>query len=439
MGDEFCGSECVKGDLVKRASVVVDLGFGDAGKGSLVDFLTRESFLYFNEPPLIIRFNGGAQAAHNVVTVDGTWHTFSQFGSGSLIRGVVTYLSKYMVVDPPALENEAWGLLRVSGNPHPYRTLYVDRAAPIITSYHIRANQLRERARGNARHGSCGRGVGEVIGDMLTGLETIVAGDLEQYIFHEKLEAIRRRKEEEFGTELFSDISFEKEVRTLLRLTAGPQLVDEEVFLSVNRDFKGKILFEGAQGILIDEWHGFHPYTSWSNCTSDNALVLAEGLGLKREEIEVIGAVRAYMCRHGRGPFPTEGVWPWKETPKEAHNGTNFWQEHFRFGLLDTVLLKYAIDCCTSGVDLLAISHLDKFKNFSLCYGYADRESLFPNFEKSLELQQKITDALFSARPAQVAKGLSEAEFVQSVSTYLGTPPGILSRGLTAMDKERIR
>jgi adenylosuccinate synthase len=123
---------------------VVDLGFGDAGKGTVVDWLCAT-----RPVPAVIRFNGGAQAGHNVVTEDGRAHTFAQFGSGSL-RGVPTFLSRFMVVDPLALTAEA-DHLSTLGVPSPYSLLTVDRSALVATPYHRLANQARELARGADR------------------------------------------------------------------------------------------------------------------------------------------------------------------------------------------------------------------------------------------------------------------------------------------------
>ena len=135
-------------------TVVADLGFGDAGKGAVVDRLCRTG-----EFGAVVRFNGGAQAAHNVVTADGRHHTFAQFGSGTL-RGVPGHLSRFVCVDPLALAAEA-DHLRALGVPDPYGLLSVDRRALLTTPYHAAANRLREQARGADRHGSCGMGVGE--------------------------------------------------------------------------------------------------------------------------------------------------------------------------------------------------------------------------------------------------------------------------------------
>jgi adenylosuccinate synthase len=143
-----------------NAIFVAGLGFGDEGKGSIVDALTRK-----HQADLVVRFSGGAQAAHHVVTDDGREHCFAQFGSGTL-AGASTHLSRFMLIDPLALVKEAEHLKQI-GVVDPFERLTIDPRAPIITPYHRAMNRLRELSRGRQRHGSCGVGIGELASDMM--------------------------------------------------------------------------------------------------------------------------------------------------------------------------------------------------------------------------------------------------------------------------------
>ena len=138
--------------------IVVDLGYGDAGKGTVVDWLCSRQ----DGRPVhaVVRFNGGAQAAHNVITRDGRCHAFAQFGAGTFTPGVRTHLSRFVLIDPLALAAEAAHLASL-GLADALDLLTVDRDALLTTPYHQAANRAREIARGNDRHGSCGMGIGE--------------------------------------------------------------------------------------------------------------------------------------------------------------------------------------------------------------------------------------------------------------------------------------
>src|SRR5262249_9143254 len=136
------------------------LGFGDEGKGSVVDFLCSPRRP--DPARAVIRFNGGAQAAHNVLTADGRQHTFAQFGAGRFIPGVRTHLARLRRADPLGLGAEA-GCLASARVPDALARLTVDRDAPLVTPYHRAANRARETARGRDRHGSCGMGIGETV------------------------------------------------------------------------------------------------------------------------------------------------------------------------------------------------------------------------------------------------------------------------------------
>src|SRR4030095_10579316 len=137
-----------------KHKIVVGLGFGDEGKGTVVDALCAKDDYGF-----VVRFSGGPQAAHNVVLDDGTHHTFSQFGSGTF-SGTRTILSRFMLINPFNLAKEA-NALRTKIGYDPQELLYISENCLVITNFHIDANKKRETRRGENRHGSCAQGVGE--------------------------------------------------------------------------------------------------------------------------------------------------------------------------------------------------------------------------------------------------------------------------------------
>src|SRR5437868_1323033 len=326
--------------------IVVDLGFGDAGKGTVVDHLCAAS-----PGATVVRFNGGAQAAHNVVTADGRHHTFAQFGSGTFTPGVRTHLSRFMLVDPLALAAEADDL-RALGTGDALDRLTVDRDALLTTPYHRAANRARETERGAARHGSCGMGVGETASYALGHEDAPRAGDcLVPGRLRRRLAALRDWYRDTFPCgEDVPDVDACAEV--FAAFVEHVRVVGGEHLHTVLRE--GKVVFEGAQGVLLDEWHGFHPYTTWSTTTFANAEILLDEAG---ETATRLGVLRAYATRHGPGPFVTEDP-ALTATLPDPHNGAGPWQGAFRVGHLDAVALRYALDV-TGGVDGLAVTHLD--------------------------------------------------------------------------------
>ncbi len=143
---------------MKRAIITVGVGFGDEGKGAMVDFLAREF-----KADLVIRYCGGRQAGHNVQLPDGRRHTFSQFGAGTLAgdsRRHRTYLGPNVVIDPPAFVREAEHLTEL-GVSAPTQLLTVHPRCLVATFWHRTLNRLREMSRGEDKHGSCGQGIGE--------------------------------------------------------------------------------------------------------------------------------------------------------------------------------------------------------------------------------------------------------------------------------------
>ncbi|MGN9843846.1 adenylosuccinate synthetase [Nonomuraea sp. H19] len=381
--------------------IVVDLGYGDAGKGTVVDWLCAT-----RDVRAVVRFNGGAQAGHNVVLADGRQHTFAQFGSGTL-RGVPTYLSRFVVVDPLALSAEAAHLARL-GVPDPFALITVDRDALLATPYHIEAGRRRELARGEARHGSCGMGVGEVMAYALEhGPSAPRAGDAPG-VLERKLRVLR----EALGVQgppvedcVAAYRAFGERVR-LVDSSFGDRLASS-----------GPVVFEGAQGVLLDERWGFDPYTTWSTTTFDNAEELLGGAGAVR-----LGVLRTYTTRHGPGPLVTED--PALALP-EPHNTTGPWQGPFRLGHFDAVAHRYAAEAA-GGVDALALTHLDVPVS-RMCIAYDPPVSFEPDTERTARMMR--------ARPIY-QEGVSN--WVGAVSDVMGAPVWIESHGPTAESKRAL-
>jgi adenylosuccinate synthase len=420
------------------AWIVVDLGFGDAGKGGLVDFLVRE-----HRAHTVARFNGGAQAAHNVVLPDRRHHTFSQFGSGTFVPGVKTHLSRFMLVDPAALVAEERHL-RSIGVGDAFERLSVDERAIVVTPYQKAANRLREMSRGDGRHGSCGMGIGETMADFVADERAVLrVGELlDGGRLREKLRALQAAKRREVEA---LPLSRGRMVERELRLLQDVGTVEEfaAVFADVARRVqvmpssaevvRGNVVFEGAQGVLLDEWHGFHPHTTWSTTTFANAETLLAECGYGAE-ITRIGATRAYLTRHGAGPFVTEDAALSRRLP-EAHNRTNDWQHGFRVGWMDLAMMRYALEV-VGGVDELAVTcvdHLDLLEELKICTGYRGGKTLRVDRTQDLAHQERMGNMLRDYRP--VYEAVTRADYVETLAERLGVPVGIASHGPTFRDK----
>ena len=389
-----------------RVILVAGLGFGDEGKGSVVDYLVRQ----YNAK-LVARYNGGPQAAHHVITPNGTAHCFSQFGSGTFVPNVRTYLSRFMLVDPLALviENR---VLQDKGVRDALQRLTVDSRCVVVTPFHKIVNRMREIARGEKRYGSTGKGVGEAVSDFETfGDHVLFAGDLTRkdvrkaklnFIWRAKLDIAEQLLEEHADvpemqaqfrrlTNIERDILDDTYNSIVTRM--GLRIGDERV-LKEALSGKTPIIFEGAQGVLLDPVYGFWPHVTKTRTTFENAHALLKDVEFGGD-ITRIGVVRCYATRHGAGPFVTEeplltrvahlfdrrnGV----DGPEQrflvldygavvAHGAKSkedtrhHWQGDFRIGWFDAVSTRYAI-AAAGGIDALAVTNLDVLNTFCGAY-----------------------------------------------------------------------
>ncbi|MFE3989598.1 adenylosuccinate synthetase [Nocardia tengchongensis] len=373
-----------------RHLIVVDLGFGDAGKGATVDWLCSPRAGL--DVAAVVRFNGGAQAAHNVVA-DGRHHTFRQFGSGTL-SGVPTLLSRHMLVEPLALAAEARELAAL-GVADPLSLLYVDERALLTTPIHGAANRCREDTRGTARHGSCGIGIGETASYALDHDAPRVADCRRPEVLRRKLIALEEHYAPLFAGGRHRYDPIDDLVGAYTAFARAVAILPGEQLAGFART--GRLVFEGAQGVLLDEWRGTHPYTTWSTVEPRHARDMLARIGAPGY---VLGVTRAYLTRHGAGPFPTED--PALSIP-EPHNGTGVYQGAFRRGHLDPLLLRYAIEAC-GGIDGLAVNHLDALGDIRTATGYLTADGCVDRLDcgvwQDLGHQQRLTELLEAATPA---------------------------------------
>jgi adenylosuccinate synthase len=363
------------------AVIIAGMAFGDEAKGACVDKLCREYPV-----DLVVRYGGGCQCGHNVLTPEGKYHCFSQFGAGMLANNKVrTHLSRFMLVEPFSMIREAEALGQLTDDVWGRTT--VDREAVIITPIHKALNRAREIRRGANAHGSCGRGIGVAREMQLKhGQSVLMAKDLEY----------RNRTIEKIEY-LFDEVRDELE-----QSNVHYHLGDIIDWADAYHEWPAVIysyapasdcmVFEGAQGVMLDEKHGTAPHNTWTNTTFENADALLDEVGVGRGNRTRIGCFRSYFTRHGAGPFPTEesGL----ELP-EPHNGNDGFQGAFRVGRFDYAMAKQALDI-VDGVDFLSVSHLDYLSRL----------------------------------------GVEEDEFLEHLVNQLDTPVGIYAHGPTAAHRK---
>ena len=315
-----------------------------------------------------------------------------------------------MLFEPLAFCREARNLSEI-GIDDPYAMVTLSARAPIIPQANIVTNRILEIERGQGRHGSCGMGIGLTQGDVEElGAQAIYAGDLLQHtVLREKLELIQQRRFETVrgidspethtlrnqlvDSDLDDLVEFYGEFAERLRIVPDEAIPE----ILAHKD----TVFEGAQGVLLDQQWGFFPHVTRSTTTFANAETLLDEAGFGGERVR-LGLLRAYGTRHGAGPFPTEtdalAVAP-------CHNAQNPWQGAFRTGWFDAVTARYALDV-VGGVDLLALTNLDRLVGLGDMQGAAtyQRNEHFPNgrialHPMDLETSRRRTDALFQAHP----------------------------------------
>ncbi len=440
---------------MRQVFLTVDLGFGDAGKGSIVDCLTRTY-----DAHTVVRYNGGAQAGHRVVTDGATPqdHVFAQFGSGTL-AGAATHLSRYMLLEPLAMMAEAQHL-RALGVHDAFQRTTIDARALVITPFQRAANRLRELVRGDQRHGSCGMGIGETMADALTYGENVLhVGDLTNPDrLYTKLAFLRKVNLAKMPVQCRA-LTQTASVVTELELLTDPSWADwlmaaYQTFAAqaqiVTGDYlddllaqPGTVIFEGAQGVLLDEWAGFHPYTTWSTTTLANAHTLlaeADYTG----KVTQIGITRAYATRHGAGPFVSEDATLTHALP-DACNSFGAWQQGFRAGWLDLVMLRYALQV-VGPLDYLAVTCLDRLAALpalQVCRQYDHATGVLDQITPSptpfdLAYQAQLTHTLAHCQP-RLESVTDPRALLALINAALGLPVGLISTGPTASDKQFLR
>jgi adenylosuccinate synthase len=332
-----------------KAGVVIGAGFGDEGKGVVTSLLAADA----GEDALVIRFNGGAQAGHTVVS-GSRRHVFSHFSSGSF-TGAATFLSRYFVANPLLFlkEREALGHLGIRPR------ILAEADMRITTPFDMLINQMSEIARGADRHGSCGVGFGETVERSLVPRCRLhfsdLAGDparcrrrLRALLIEIRDNWVSKRlaalgladaasRPELAGlvTVVGDDEFIYRWIEDALEFAAGIEISNLAPVRTAARH--GSLVFEGAQGLLLDQDRGWFPHVTRSNTGLRNVLEIAERAGI--DGLDVTYVTRAYLTRHGRGPLPGELAHAPYSAVVDETNVENPYQGRLRYAWLDLDLL----------------------------------------------------------------------------------------------------
>ncbi len=346
-----------------RNVVIIGTQWGDEGKGKLVDWLTETA-------RGVVRFQGGHNAGHTLV-IGGRKQVLRLIPSGILRDGVTCYIGNGVVVSPPALLQEI-GELEQAGVSVRDR-LRVSATASLILPYHVALDQAREARRGDAKIGTTGRGIGPAYEDKVARRGLRIQDLYDPAAFRERLaEALDLHNftlKHYLGAEPVDGQKVADEALALGE-RVRPMVADVPALLAQAMARGEPLLFEGAQGALLDVDHGTYPYVTSSNCVAGAA---SAGAGVGPQSLHrVLGIVKAYTTRVGSGPFPTELH---DEIGKRlATVGKEFGSvtgRPRRCGWFDAPALRRSIQL--NGIDGLVVTKLDVLdglETVKLCVGY---------------------------------------------------------------------
>ena len=410
--------------------VVVGSQWGDEGKGKIVDWLSSRA-------DVVVRFQGGHNAGHTLV-IDGKTYKLSLFPSGIVREDKVSIIGNGVVVDPWAFAEELKILINQDVEINS-KNLRIAENASLILPVHKNLDILREHKSSNdSKIGTTKRGIGPAYEDKV-GRRSVRVGDLRDFkalklkvnnlVDHHNI-ILRGMNEEEINPDsIYDDLI---EVSEIIK----PFISRTQEFLIQARKDRKRILYEGAQGALLDIDHGTYPYVTSSN-TIASAAATGSGQGVKSINY-VLGITKAYTTRVGEGPFPSEQDNDVGNELGEKGNefGTVTGRKR-RCGWFDAVLVKHAIE--VSGIDGMALTKLDVldgFEKINICTAYELDGKKIDYFPSSSEEQSRIKPIFeefdgwdtttFAARlwndlPAEAVK------YVKRIEELTGTPVALLS------------
>ena len=404
---------------------VIGLQWGDEGKGKIVDYLSEDF-------DLVVRYQGGNNAGHTVI-VDDTTYKLNLIPSG-VIRGKICFLGQGVVLDPNHFSNEYDQIKRKINNPK----IYLSSNISLILDYHKQLDKINESILNTEKKiGTTSKGIGPAYQDKV-GRKSIKLYDLKsKKIIEEKMHSIKKFYDPILESFNESKINIEQTIQDLLSFynVVNKLIVDNS---EIKKEFKNKkILFEGAQGALLDLDHGSYPFVTSSNTVSSN-IVIGSALQV---DYQTVGIFKAYATRVGNGPFPSELFDDIGDyiAEKGVEVGTVTKRKR-RCGWLDLVSLKYS--CEINRVNELCMTKADVLNNLSeikVCKSYNSKKYEDVNFSESdilesLSLENSDFEVFstwgeiedlsnFETLPDNLKK------YISYIENYLNIPIKIISLG----------
>tara|TARA_B100000963_G_scaffold261490_1_gene229651 strand:+ start:84 stop:1376 length:1293 start_codon:yes stop_codon:yes gene_type:complete len=343
--------------------VVVGSQWGDEGKGKIVDWLSDQA-------DIVVRFQGGHNAGHTLV-IDGITYKLKLLPSGIVRSGKISIIGNGVVVDPWALLDEIKSIQK-QGVKVTEENLIIAETANLILPYHKEMDEIREDAAGKGKIGTTRRGIGPAYEDKV-GRRAIRVMDLRSETNLDQRLDIVLQHHNAIRKGLNKKVYKKEELKKEL-MKIAPEILkySQPVWKKINeyKEQNKKILFEGAQGILLDVDHGTYPFVTSSNTVAANA---ATGSGCGPDTVgNVLGITKAYTTRVGEGPFPTELTD--SEGEKLGKRGNEFGtvtNRKRRCGWFDAVLVKQTIKVAgIKGIALTKLDVLDDFDEIKVCIKY---------------------------------------------------------------------
>lgn len=416
---------------MSKSVVVLGTQWGDEGKGKIVDLLTDQA-------TVVARFQGGHNAGHTLV-IDGEKTVLHLIPSGILREGVLCLIGNGVVLSPDALLKEIHGL--EEKNVPVREKLRLSPACPLILPCHIALDQAREKARGAAKIGTTGRGIGPAYEDKVARRGLRLGDMFYPERFASKLKEVLDYHN--FALEHYykaDTVDYEETLEQCKAMAEElkPMVANVTEILHQHRERGDNILFEGAQGSLLDIDHGTYPFVTSSNTTAGGA---ATGSGVGPLYLDyILGITKAYTTRVGSGPFPTElfdevGA----HLAKQGHEFGATTGRPRRCGWFDAVALRHAVQVNSiSGICLTKLDVLDGLESVKICVGYNDANGKpapapvdAEDYEVLVPVFEEMPGWSESTIGAQDADSLpaNALAYIKRLEALVGAPIDIISTG----------